>query len=254
MASIDARELASFGLRALARPEPSTIRDLLLVGLTFASGAVDAIAFLGLDKVFSAFMTGNLVFLGLGVAGAKEPDLMRVAPALVAFAVGVFVAVRIVKPTKGSGIWPQRVSIALGVAVLVQAAFLVGWLVTSGRPSVRAGDLLIVLSALAFGMQSGAVMSLNVKGVFTTAATATVIVLMSDEAGWSQSAAERRRLATVVVGLVAGAAAAAFLLFHARVYAPILPLVVTVAVVATASVVLKPVATRGSVDGSAKRA
>jgi uncharacterized membrane protein YoaK (UPF0700 family) len=202
---------------------------------------VDAIAFLGLDKVFSAFMTGNLVLFGLSFAGAKEPDLQRVAPALVAFAAGVFLAVRIVKPTKGSGIWPQRVSIALGVAVLAQAAFLAGWLVTSGRPSMGVGDLLIGLSGLAFGIQSGAVMSLDVKGVFTTAATATVIMLMSDEAGWSRSAAERRRLAGVVVGLVAGAAAATVLLLHARIYAPILPLVVTFVVVAAAPIALKRV-------------
>jgi uncharacterized membrane protein YoaK (UPF0700 family) len=245
MTSIDGRERASFGLRAFTRPEPSTVRDLVLVGLTFASGAGDAIAFLGLDKVFSAFMTGNLVFVGLGVGGAKEPDLARIVPTLVAFAVGVFLAVRIVKPTKGSGIWPRRVSIALGVAVVAQAAFLGGWFVTSGRPSTSVGDLLVSLSALAFGIQSGAVMSLGVKGVFTTAATATVIMLMSDEAGWSQSAPERRRFAAVIVGLVAGAAAAAFMLFHARVYAPILPLVVTLVVVVTASVVLRPAATRG---------
>ena len=242
MTSIHAREHASVGPRTVGRLDPSTVRDVLLVGLTVASGAADAIAFLGLDKVFTAFMTGNLVFLGVVAAGAEQPHLTRVVPALVAFAVGVFVAVRIVKPTRGSEIWPQRVSIALGVGVLSQAAFLGGWLVTSGRPSAAAGDLLIGLSALAFGVQSGAVMSLDVKGIFTTAATATVIMLMSDEAGWSQSAPERRRLAAVIVGLVAGAAAAGFLLFHARLYAPVLPLVMTAAVVTTASIALKPAA------------
>ena len=216
------------------------VRDAVLVGLTFASGAVDAIAFLGLDKVFSAFMTGNLVFLGLGVAGADDPQLDRVIAALVAFAVGVFVAVRIVKPTRGSGIWPQRVSVALGGASLAQTAFLVGWLVTSGLPSQRAGDALIALSALALGMQSAAMMSLDVKGVFTTAATATVIMLMSDEAGWSQSAAERRRLVSVIAGLAAGAAAGGFLLLHARTYAPVLPLVATLAAIVVAAAALRP--------------
>jgi len=216
------------------------VRDAVLVGLTFASGAVDAIAFLGLDKVFSAFMTGNLVFLGLGVAGADDPQLDRVIAALVAFAVGVFVAVRIVKPTRGSGIWPQRVSVALGGAALAQTAFLVGWLVTSGLPSQRAGDALIALSALALGMQSAAMMSLDVKGVFTTAATATVIMLMSDEAGWSQSAAERRRLVSVIAGLAAGAAAGGFLLLHARTYAPVLPLVATLAAIVVAAAALRP--------------
>jgi uncharacterized membrane protein YoaK (UPF0700 family) len=224
----------------VARLHPTTVRDLLLVGLTFASGAVDAIAFLGLGKVFSAFMTGNLVFLGLLAAGAKQPDLLRVIAALAGFAVGVYLAVRVVKPSKGSGVWPRRVTIALAFGALAQTAFLVGWLVTSGRPSSGAGDLLVGLSGLAFGIQSGAIMSLDVKGIFTTAATATVIMLMSDEAGWSQSAPERRRLAAVLVGLVAGAVAAGLLIFHARAYAPILPLVITLAVIMTAAVALEP--------------
>ena len=219
------------------RPQHETVRDALLVCLTFASGTVDAIAFLGLAKVFSAFMTGNLVFLGLAAAGADDPDLLRVVSALAAFAVGVFVAVRIVKPSSGSGIWPRRVSVALGLAALAQAVFLVGWLVTSGRPSAAAGDLLIAFSAASMGMQSGAIMSLDVKGVFTTAATATVIMLSSDAAGWRQAAEDRRRYAAVLAGLVAGAAAGAVLLLYARVYAPILPLLTTAAVVAAASLV-----------------
>src|SRR3954471_14915041 len=100
MATVERPKHTSFAPAPAARLEASTVRDLLLVGLTFASGAVDAIAFLGLDKVFSAFMTGNLAFLGFGLAGAEEPDLPRVVSALAAFAVGVFLAVRIVKPTE----------------------------------------------------------------------------------------------------------------------------------------------------------
>jgi uncharacterized membrane protein YoaK (UPF0700 family) len=228
----------SSGLRVVRGPEESGRRDLLLTGLTFASGAVDAIAFLGLGKVFSAFMTGNLVFLGLGLAGSAQPDLPRVASALVPFALGVFAAARIVRPTRDTGLWPARVSVALGLALVAQAAFLSGWLVTSGLPSARAGDLLIGLSALAMGLQSGAVMSLDVKGVFTAAATATVIMLAADAAGWPQSAEDRRRYAAVLVGLVAGAAAGAALLLHARVYAPILPLVATAAVLVAARATL----------------
>jgi uncharacterized membrane protein YoaK (UPF0700 family) len=240
MAAIDTRARVPLRLRAAARAKPAALRDLLLIGLTFASGAVDAIAFLGLSKIFSAFMTGNLVFLGLALAGAKGIDLVRVAAALAAFAVGVFLAIRIVRPTNGSTIWPRRVTIALGVSMLAQAAFLGGWLVTSGRPSTGAGDLLVTLSALALGMQSGAVMSLDVKGVFTTAATATLIMLVSEEAGASQSQRERRRLAGVLVALVAGATAAGLLLAHARPYAPALPLVVTLIVIASASFGLEP--------------
>jgi uncharacterized membrane protein YoaK (UPF0700 family) len=47
-----------------------TVRDWLLFTLTVSSGAVDAISFLALGKVFTAFMTGNLAFLGMGIAGS----------------------------------------------------------------------------------------------------------------------------------------------------------------------------------------
>jgi uncharacterized membrane protein YoaK (UPF0700 family) len=219
----------------------TSVRDLLLVALTFASGAADAIAFLGLGKVFSAFMTGNLVFLGLNLAGAGRPDPLRVLAALGGFVLGVFVAAMIVRPARGStAVWPPRVSIALAVALVAEAAFMAGWLVTSGRPAAGSGDLLVGLAAIAFGAQSGAVMALNVKGVFTTAATATVIMFTSDEAGWSASAAERRRFAAVLVGLVAGATAGAALVLHARESAAILPFGVTALVIASASVALSP--------------
>jgi uncharacterized membrane protein YoaK (UPF0700 family) len=45
------------------------IRGWLLVALSAASGAVDAVSWLGLGKVFSAFMTGNLAF----PQGANQP-------------------------------------------------------------------------------------------------------------------------------------------------------------------------------------
>jgi uncharacterized membrane protein YoaK (UPF0700 family) len=83
------------------------------------------------------------------------------------------------------------------------------------------------------GLQSGAVRSLNVAGVFTTAATATVIVLMTDLAARSR-ATELVRLEGVIAGLVAGAAAGGLVLTHARSYAPVLPLAATVAVIAVA--------------------
>ena len=46
------------------------MRNLLLAGLTLSSGAVDAISFLGLGKVFTAFMTGNIAFLGMRIGGS----------------------------------------------------------------------------------------------------------------------------------------------------------------------------------------
>jgi uncharacterized membrane protein YoaK (UPF0700 family) len=210
-------------------------RDALLIALTVSSGAVDAISFLGLGKVFTAFMTGNVVFLGQRTAGADGPDALRVALAFTAFGVGVFLAARMTLTSKGSGAWSPRVTAALGVAAVAQAAFVAIWAAVGGLPSDATGDVLVCVAALAMGIQSAAVMSLGVEGVFTTAATATLIHLASDLAGRSRSAVERRRLVGVLTGLFAGATAGALLLVHARAYAPVLPLVVTMGVIAAAA-------------------
>src|SRR6202140_5984843 len=90
------------------------VRDLLLSALAVSSGAVDAISFLALGKVFSAFMTGNVAFLGLRVAGAPAPGLGSILSSIVAFVVGGYVSTRIVKRPEGSGTWPRRVTVAPG--------------------------------------------------------------------------------------------------------------------------------------------
>ena len=211
------------------------VRDALLVALTVSTGAVDALSWLGLGKVFSAFMTGNLAFLGFRAGGAAGPPVPRVLAAVSAFALGAALAARLVRPTQKDGeIWPRRVTLALAGALLAQAAFLGVWWSVEGHPSSDTSDLLIVLSALAMGMQTAAVFSLGVRGVFTTAATATLAVFMGDLAGWSQPRGERLRLLAVVVGLFAGAVIGGVLVVHAVSWAPAFPLAVTALVVTAA--------------------
>ena len=220
------------GQTRTARLSVTAVRDLRLIALTFSSGAVDAIAFLGLGKVFTAFQTGNFVFLGIGAADAGGPQLPRVACSLIGFAAGVLAATLLVRPTKGSSPWPRRVTHTLSAVVAAQAAFLLVWAATSGRPGTASGHMLAALSGLAMGLQSGAVLSLAVAGVFTTAATATLMFLVRSIAERS-TAPERARFAGVLVALCAGAAAGGLLLVHARTLAPALPLAVTALVVAT---------------------
>ena len=87
-------------------------------------------------------------------------------------------------------------------------------------------------------MQSAAVRRLHVEGIFTTAATATFIFLAGDIINWSGTAAERRRLTGVLVSLFSGATAGGLLLVHARIYAPLLPFLINLAVVVIAAVFL----------------
>lgn len=211
-------------------------RDLLLVALTVSSGAVDAISWFALDKVFSAFMTGNLAFLGFRAGGADGPSVPRVLAAVAAFAIGAALSAWVVGRAKGDGVvWPRRVTAALSLALVAQAAFLTLWVSVDALPSSRVGDVLIAISSLAMGMQTAAIFSLGVRAVFTTAATATLAGLMGDLSDWSQSRAERRRLAGVIVGLLVGAAIGAFLVDHARTWAPAFPLAVTALVIAAAT-------------------
>ena len=223
-----------------------TVRDLLLNALTVSSGAIDAISFLALGKVFSAFMTGNIAFLGLRFAGASHtPGGVAILVSMAAFAAGVYLSTRIVKRPQSSGMWPQRVTVALGISLIAHAVFLVVWFASNGQPTVDVAHVLLASWAFAMGMQSAAVRTLRVDGVFTTAATATIIFLVGDITNWSHTVEERRRLAGVLVSLLVGATAGGLLLVHAHIYAPVLPFVITVAAVATAAIFLRE---RGTSD------
>ena len=215
------------------------VRDLLLNALAVSSGAVDAISFLALGKVFSAFMTGNIAFLGLRVAGARAPGAVAILVSMAAFAVGVYLATRIVKPSRSAGVWPQRVTVALAVSLIAHAVFLAVWFASNGQPSLDVAHVLLGLWGLAMGMQSASVQTLRVEGVFTTAATATIIFLVGHTTNWSSTGAERRRLAGVLVSLFLGATTGGLLLVHAQLYAPVLPFSITVAAVGTATIVLR---------------
>jgi uncharacterized membrane protein YoaK (UPF0700 family) len=210
-------------------------RDTTLMSLTVSSGVVDAISFIAFGKVFTAFMTGNLVFLGLGMANAFKPggpNLVRVGVVLVAFAVGVFIAARIIKRTKHTRGEAAGVTIALTGVLVVELVFLGGWMAASGDPSATYATCLAAIEAIAMGMQSSAVGSLDVKGVFTTAATATLINLSREAADRRVSTTDPGQLARVLVCLVAGATIGGLLLVNARLYAPLVPPVATALAIA----------------------
>jgi uncharacterized membrane protein YoaK (UPF0700 family) len=205
-------------------------RDALLVALTFASGAVDAISYFGLGKIFSAFMTGNLVFLGFGIAHIKGPCLPIVV-ALLAFTGGSYAALRFAtKRSRESGWWPPRMSVLLALVAVAEAGFLALWTTAGGYPSAHLTDVLLMLFSLAMGIQTAAVRSLSVQGVFTTAGTFTLVAVTGVIAG-ARSRAEMPRLVGVLVGLVAGAIVGGLLFQYARSYAPVVPLVMTILVI-----------------------
>jgi uncharacterized membrane protein YoaK (UPF0700 family) len=225
------------------------VRNGLLNALTISSGAVDAISFLALGKVFTAFMTGNFAFLGMALAsttgltvyGVVAPRAISVLAAMAGFAVGVFLATKIVrqhapKDKQATGIvWPERTTTALGFSLLAHLCFVLIWFATSARPNDNVIPVLLSVWGLAMGIQSGAVRKLDVGGTFTTAATATYIFLASNVRYLPLMSDERRRLRGIIWSLVIGATAGGLLLIHAPIYAPVLPLIITAGVVAIAA-------------------
>ncbi len=221
-------------MEARAAPQAENLRDLMLICLAFGAGAVDAISFLGLGRVFTANMTGNIVLLGLAAGSAAGSEATRSAISLVAFVAAVCVAVWLSRRASRDHV-PAGVALALGLEAVAQAGFLVAWLLSSARPTGVLEGVLVGVSAIAMGLQSGAVIRLGVRGISTTYVTGTLTGLISEIVTGRGSRREWIRRGLVVVALLAGAACSAVLLVYERQLAPVLPLAITTLMAVTAA-------------------
>jgi uncharacterized membrane protein YoaK (UPF0700 family) len=243
---VTGRDVDADPLAAQKHRAAEVIRNRLLVGLSFSAGVVDMIFFLAFGKVFTAFQTGNLVFLGLGAVGSGPqgvvlPDVWRVVVSFLAFAVGVMVSARIVRPAEAEvNVWPQRVSVALAITAVAEAGFLIGWIATFGHPTTAVGYIFLGIMGFAMGVQIDAIRSLGVAEVSTTAATATLVRFANDIAHRSLGTKDRFLRLRIMLAMAVGAAAGTLVLVYARLYAPVLPLLITVVVLVISTTALKP--------------
>src|SRR2546423_10298345 len=85
---------ARFDQEALGRAARSIQHPLAraLLVLTFTTGLVDAASYLGLGRVFTANMTGNVVLLGFGIAGSQGLPVVAPVVSLGAFLAGAAVS------------------------------------------------------------------------------------------------------------------------------------------------------------------
>ncbi|WP_427018283.1 YoaK family protein [Pseudarthrobacter sp. P1] len=84
----------------------------LMMALTFVTGVVDAVGYLGLDKVFTGNMTGNIVILAMGLVGSADLPVFGPLLALFSFAGGALLIGTILRG-QGSG-WCRRSTVLLG--------------------------------------------------------------------------------------------------------------------------------------------
>ncbi len=215
---------------------------LALLGLTVVTGVVDAVSYLALGHVFTANMTGNVVFLAFALAGAPGLSVPRCSTALGGFFVGAllggYLAARM-----GAGPRHRRATIAFaGEAALLLAAVTAstGYPVAHPDASTQMYAV-IVLTALAMGIRNGTVRSLGVPDMTTTVLTLTITGLAADSAlAGGNNPRWPRRIASVLT-MATGAAAGVVLLRHSLA----LPLVVC-AVAACACAVTVHLWGRGS--------
>ncbi|MFF7161964.1 YoaK family protein [Streptomyces sp. NPDC008086] len=183
-----------------------------LIALTAVTGIVDAVAFLGLGQVFTAFMTGNILFLGFAVAGGEGLTPPGSLTALAGFGVGAVAGSRLGAATAAR---PRRwlmASATLAAALLVAAA-----LTAIGLETVRGGlaprhYAVIALTALAMGVRSATMWRLG-AGLNTTLVTGTLVTWIRKSAmgGGTPDTSQASRVAALVAVFV-GAAVGTLLL------------------------------------------
>jgi uncharacterized membrane protein YoaK (UPF0700 family) len=189
------------------------VRDPLtrtLLILTFVTGIVDVVSFLALGQVFSAMQTGNVVFLGLGVAGVSGAPVLAPLVALVAFLVGGTVAARLARtgsPGAGSRL---RLAMTAEIVLLGVAALL------AALVDVHAGEfiayLLIAILSVAMGLRNTIARGIGDPNLATTVLNLTLSAFVSSTPTGIASESELELRAAAIAAILAGAIAGALLL------------------------------------------
>nr|WP_231710193.1 YoaK family protein [Arthrobacter zhangbolii] len=181
----------------------------LMLALTFSTGVVDAVGYLGLDQVFTGNMTGNVVLLGMAFAGGTGLPVLRPVLALIFFMLGAALAGRMLR--KGPQGWSSRTSVALIVVAAVITALAVFSLLADVQGNEVLGGITTSSLATAMGVQAATAKRLAVAEITTVVVTSTITGLASDSrlAGGNSRFWLRRALAIalIMLGAVAGAAA-----------------------------------------------
>ncbi|GAA3290180.1 YoaK family protein [Arthrobacter citreus] len=181
----------------------------LMLALTFSTGVVDAVGYLGLDRVFTGNMTGNVVLLGMAFAGGADLPILRPALALVFFMLGAALAGRMLR--KGPEGWSGRTSIALTVVAVGLTALAIFVAVADVQGNEILGSITTSTMAAVMGVQAATAKRLKVAEITTVVVTSTITGLASDSrlAGGSSQFWQRRALAIglILAGALAGAAA-----------------------------------------------
>ncbi|ANY25582.1 DUF1275 domain-containing protein [Gordonia terrae] len=185
----------------------------LMVILTFVTGLVDAVGFLGLDRVFVGNMTGNVVILGMGAAGADDLPVAGPFAALVAFTLAAAGAGFVLRRQGTSWTSITTTLLAVGSAVLLILAAL--FAIPRFADSAHFEILAACATAGVMGVQACVARKLAIRDMTTVVVTSTLTQLSADlfTGGWR---GWWNRRSAAILALFAGAVVGAVLLRYAH--------------------------------------
>lgn len=184
--------------------------NLALLVLTAATGAVDGVSYLALDRVFTGNMTGNVLFIGFGLAGVAGIPVLNNLVALLTFLLGAALGSRLTRRQDADGVKLPRSSVRVLLGTTVGTFVLAGVWFAVGRLGTPVMIVVTGLLALLLGAQASAVRHVGIRDLSTVVVTMTMVNLAADSrlAGGAGAAWFRRMGAIVTMGLGALASAA----------------------------------------------
>jgi uncharacterized membrane protein YoaK (UPF0700 family) len=220
------------GAPAPARSADPDERSLLavLIGMTLLSGLVDAVCYLGLGRVFTANMTGNVVLIGFAVAGAPGCSVPASLTSLGLFLVGALAGGLISnRSRRRSRLFVTALSIeAVFVAAAAVIAFAASTVATGWG---RYTDIAIL--AFAMGVRNSIIRRLAIPDMTTTVLTLTLTGLAADSRLVGGTSPRAGRRTTAVVMMFLGAFLGAWLYLH---HGAGLPLAISAGAAAVAAI------------------
>ena len=181
-----------------------------LLVLTFTTGLIDAASFLGLGHVFTANMTGNVVLLGFGLAGAAQLPVIAPLISLGGFLLGAGAGG--VLAARLADRHPAHIAAALAIeATLIGVAAIVTALIDVDINGAS-GDCVIAVLACAMGVRNATTRRLAVPDVTTTVLTGTLTSLAAGLPLFGGTGEGTARRGAAALSMLAGAVAGALLL------------------------------------------
>ena len=192
----------------------------LLIGLTVVSGTVDAFSFLLLGRIFVANVTGDVLFVAFGLAGAHGFSVPAALVTLGVFFLGAFLGGRLF-----THFGVHRGHLLTVCCVIEAVLFGTATVIAStidGSPAGGAKYGLIVVLGMAMGLQNALAFKLAIPGMTTSVVTQAITGISAESqiAGGSGSNAGARITSTLALFL--GALVGALLVLKVNAWSELL--------------------------------